>query len=618
MISNGVKSIGERAFAYCSSITSITIPNSVTSIGGSAFYGCSNLTSIIIGSGVTSIGGSAFERCPCLSSMVVENGNTTYDSRDNCNAIVETNSNTLIFGCQKTTIPTSVTGIGERAFAYCIYLTSIEIPNSVTRIGNSAFDGCTGLTSVTIPNSVTSIGSSAFIECFGLTSVTIPNSVTSIGGSAFERCIGLTSIIIGTGVTSIGGSAFERCFGLSSIVVEKGNTTYDSRDNCNAIIETNSNTLIFGCQKTTIPTSVTGIGERAFANCTGLTNVTIPNSVTSISGSAFSGCTGLTSVTIPNSVTSIGEKAFYDCRYLRAVTIPSSVTSIGERAFAYCNSLTSVTNYAPTPQNIVNTVFYNPSACTLYVPEESIDLYKAADVWKDFSHIEAIQVWHKIVFADWDGSTILTDSILNKKAATPPTNPTREGYTFIGWDKDFSSVTEDMVVTAQYKINRYYVQFLDWDNSVLKADSVDWNTAATAPANPTREWYTFKGWNKEFGNITSDIVVTAQYDEGQVRDYTLLFTQSTDGSEISNEQISFKIPTPPTIAGFTFVKWVIVASDLDETIEIQATYKYEGGATEAPAEVVNPKNPAQKLIRNGNVYILTGEKAYTIIGQEVK
>ena len=178
-----------------------------------------------------------------------------------------------------------VTSIGEYAFYNCIYLTSVRIGNRVTVIGDGAFLNCTGLTSVEIPNSVTSIGESAFSACTGLTSIEIPNSVTSIGNLAFRNCIGLTSLF-----------------------VEAGNTVYDSRNNCNAIIKTSTNTLIWGCQNTTIPNSVTSIGDFAFIGCSGLTSVTIPNSLTSIGDYAFRNCTGLTSVinyaTTPQTINS--------------------------------------------------------------------------------------------------------------------------------------------------------------------------------------------------------------------------------------------------------------------------------------------------------------------------
>ena len=234
----------------------------------------------IDGKGVTSIGDSAFRDCSSLTSIK---------------------------------IPAGVTSIGDFAFEYCYGLTSIEIPAGVTSIGESAFEHCSGLTSIEISAGVTSIGESAFEECYGLTSIEIPAGVTSIGESAFEECHGLTSIEIPAGVTSIGNRAFYNCYGLTSITVDSKNKYYDSRDNCNAIIETGSNTLIRGCKSSKIPAGVTSIGNRAFYNCSGLTSIEIPAGVTSIGVSAFEECESLTSIEIPAGVTSIGHDAFGAC-----------------------------------------------------------------------------------------------------------------------------------------------------------------------------------------------------------------------------------------------------------------------------------------------------------------
>ncbi len=230
-IPNSVINIGKGAFNGCSNLLSITIPNSVITIGKSAFFECSSLTSIMIPSSVTSIGEWVFYNCSSLTSITVDSKNTKYDSRDNSNSIIETASNKLIIGCQNTTIPSSVVGIGEGAFWGCVGLTSITIPNSVTSIGNDVFVNCSGLTSITIPNTVTSIGQMMFCGCSSLTSITIPNTVTSIGDNAFQECSSLTSITIPNSVTSIGNGAFISCSGLTSI---------------------------------TIPSSVTSIGEYAF------------------------------------------------------------------------------------------------------------------------------------------------------------------------------------------------------------------------------------------------------------------------------------------------------------------------------------------------------------------
>ena len=266
---------------------------------------------------------------------------------------------------------------------------------SVTSIGYDAFRYCSGLTSVTIGNSVTSIGTGAFLACEGLTSVTIGNSVTSIGDYAFSGCKGLTSITIPNSVTSIGTCAFSSCV-LESIVVEDGNTFYDSRDNCNAIIETNTNKLLQGCKNTVIPNSVTIIGAGAFYWLPGLTSITIPNSVKEIGSSAFHNCKSLTSVTIPNGVEYIGGSAFLSCTSLTSITIPNSVTSIGEGAFFHCKGLTSVISLIEEPFEITYDVFKNDNedtygwdftSATLYVPAGTKSKYESTPAWNMFKNI---------------------------------------------------------------------------------------------------------------------------------------------------------------------------------------------------------------------------------------
>ena len=382
-----VTSIGDYAFSG-SAITSISIPNNVTSIGKSAFSG-SAITSITIPAKVTSIGDNAFYSCTGLTSIQVESGNTVYDSRNNCNAIIETASNTLLLGCQNTIIPNTVTSIGENAFYCCEGLTSISIPNSVKNIGDNAFQGCTDLTTVNLPNSITKIGKNAFLACRGLTSVNIPNSVTNIDEKVFFGCDNLKSITIPKSVTNIGYRAFNGCSGLTSIQVESGNTVYDSRENCNAIIKTADNTIVFGCQNTIIPSSVTAIGELAFSGCSCPTPFTIPNNVTSIGSCAFMNCTNLTAISIPSSVTSIEDHTFADCSKLTSIIIPSSVTKIGEGAFLRCSSLTDMYYYAEQMPETGNDIFdVSNYRATLHVPADLVDAFSNAEQWNNFKIIE--------------------------------------------------------------------------------------------------------------------------------------------------------------------------------------------------------------------------------------
>lgn len=251
ILENGVASIGDGVFNNCFRLAAVTIPSSVTSIGNRAFYGCSALKEIEIPSGVASIGNGAFYDCSALERIVVAEGNSVYDSRGNCNAIINTETGFLAVGCKNTVIPDDIAGIGNGAFYNCTDLTSVVLPDGVIYIGEESFNGCSALRSIEIPNSIAYFGISAFYGC-----------------NALER-----------------------------IVIAEGEGKYDSRGNCNAVIETATNTLIAGCKGTVIPDDVTNIGTYAFYNCITLKKVTIPKEVAKIGYKAFYGCDSLTYVT---------------------------------------------------------------------------------------------------------------------------------------------------------------------------------------------------------------------------------------------------------------------------------------------------------------------------------
>lgn len=349
---SSVTTIGKEAFGWCHSLKFIRLPYNLTNIGENAFFKCSSLDSIIIPKSVRNIGEEAFRQCTSLKSIRVEDGNFVYDSRDNCNAIIKTSTNALIAGCQNTIIPYNVRSIEAWAFNWCKSLTSIFIPKSVTNIEEGAFAGCAGLKYIQVElgnptydsrencNAIIKTATNTLVV--GCHNTTIHNSVTTIGKGAFGHCTTLKAITIPKSVKYIERGAFADCNSLSVIKVDIDNTTFDSRDNCNAVINTYNNTLVLGCASTTIPNSVTIIGEGAFYSCSSLKSIEIPGSVKSIKDNAFWGCDSLISIVMSNGLVTIGKEAFESCHSLKSITIPNSVEYIADKAFAWCSSLASI------------------------------------------------------------------------------------------------------------------------------------------------------------------------------------------------------------------------------------------------------------------------------------
>lgn len=426
-IPSSVTSIGDASFQYCSNLESVSIPNSVTSIGAGAFMGCSGLTSLTMPNSITSIGTNAFQNCSGMTSVKLSSGLTAIP-------------NYAFAGCTGLTavvIPEGVTSVGDYAFQNCSAMTSVEIPSTVNWLGKYDFDGCTalsevgitdlaawckmrfgaekaspffyaktmklngepvtdlvfpegistigayafaeykGLKSVVIGNDVTSIAEGAFQDCRDLKDVTIGSSVTSVGQYAFRNCTGMQNLVVGNSVNSIGSQTFENCGNLRSIVVVKGNSKYDSRDNCNALIETATNKLLVGCRNTVIPEGIKTIGSYAFRNGRGLSYLNIPNSVTTFDYNPFYD-SDLKEVEIHCSINT--SSLFWERTSLGTIVLGEEVKSIGSNTFYGCTNVQTVVSYIQEPFAFGYSAFYfnnTYNTCKLIVPAGTRDAYIA-------------------------------------------------------------------------------------------------------------------------------------------------------------------------------------------------------------------------------------------------
>lgn len=329
-IPEGTEIIGSYCFWYCQKLASVILPNSLREIRGCCFGHCAKLTSLFVPKNVERIGRQVFAWCNNLHSVVVDENNSYYDSRDNCNAIIESVSNTLYAACSSSVIPKSVIKIGDNSFNYCERISTITIPGNVAEIGHQAFYGCKNLKDVVFQEGVREIGHYAFMEVNSLKTITLPSSLRTIGEGAFERC-DIDTIFIPEGVEVIWGNPFKGN-NPKHIFVSERNRNYDSRNGCNAIIQSHNNVLIAGCRSTIIPSSVTMIGEFAFDGCSGLTTIVVPEGVKEIASHAFANCGGNSILSQKNENSLLFDLLKNEqCEGLISIYIPNSI----ERAWGF-------------------------------------------------------------------------------------------------------------------------------------------------------------------------------------------------------------------------------------------------------------------------------------------
>lgn len=394
-----VRDIAEKGFAGNADIRHLVIDEGIKQIRREAFICCVNLQSVRIPESVTHIEENIFGSCYNMQSIIVDSANKDFDSRDNCNAIIETANNVLIAGCDASKIPFGVTTIGSEAFAHCKKMKSITLPEGITHISNLAFSGCSNLKNISLPQSLEYIGMYAFYGCNSLSSIVIPKNVQKIEwGGLFRECNQLKSLIVETGnsvydsrqgcnaiietccdklvtacagtkliegINEIGEEAFSgvplcrlhipksvtkiNCLAftdsncLMSITVDEENPFYASPLGSNAILTKDAKTLVLGCGNTIIPKEVTEIGAYAFGwNNAPVQSLCLPEGLKSIGESAFSRCGNLWQIYIPSSVESIGENAFYGCPNLTVVQLRGKVKELKSSVFSDCKKLAVV------------------------------------------------------------------------------------------------------------------------------------------------------------------------------------------------------------------------------------------------------------------------------------
>lgn len=427
-IQEGVTSIGSSAFCDCTNLISVTIPESVEILGGSAFSGCTSLTTVTIpdNSKLTKIERYVFMDCSCLTaitipanvsmieesfwhypffncssltSIIVAEGNPKYDSRNGCNAIINTESNRLILGCSTTVIPESVTSIGECAFYGCGNLTSITIPESVTSIERYTFYGCSGLTSVTLLGNTTEISTNAFgltpwyenqpdgtiyldNVLYGYkgempenTSIVVREGTAGINREAFRNCSGLTSITIPESVTSVGRDAFMNCNNLEQVVLHCANIGDWFRFST--------------VKEVVLGEGVTSIDKRAFGS--GVERVTMNCPIVD---SWWSERTTIKEIVLGDNVAEIKANAFKDCSSLATITLGSGLSKIGNQSFSNCSALTSITCHAVTPPSVglpSRTFQRVDSTIPVYVPAASVSSYQSDKNWIYFTNFVGLE-----------------------------------------------------------------------------------------------------------------------------------------------------------------------------------------------------------------------------------
>ena len=607
-IPNSVTSIGTYAFQGCSSLSSVTIPNNVTSIEAGAFSGCSSLTSVTIPNGVTSIGGTAFSGCSSLTSITLPDSikNIKYWTFESCSSLTS------------ITIPNSVTYIDHNAFRGCSSLTSVTIGESVSEIGNSAFENCTSLTSITIGESVSKIGYSAFSGCSSLTSITIPNSIRSIGDWAFRDCSSLTYIELLYIYIVIPDDALRGCINLTDIYVPCGGLAWMQQTWNDNLRQENR------LKYKPLPYTVTTIATNG--------SVSVPQNQ----------CDEMEVIAIPDYGYHFVQWSDGNTENPRSIELTKDTVFSAEFApNIYSFSASCNENYGSVQATNGNYEYLTELTISATANEGyhfvqwsdgNTDNPRTIILSQDTSFTaEFAPNIYVITFMNDDSTVISAQQYGYGQMPIAPEFPTKAAtaeytYTFAGWIPEIVAVIGDATYKATFNAtkNSYSITWLNEDGSLIDQTTVEYGVVPTH-ADPIKEntaeyTYTFAGWIPNVVAVTCDATYRATFN-GEVNMYSI--TTSAINGEVEGAGIyaygtEIEIKAIPA-EGYTFDQWSDSVKDNPRTIIVTSDAEYTALFIQSQGiDDVYATDPVKKVINNDKIYILRGDKTYTLQGQEVK